>query len=346
MEFTAEMIAGLLGGEIAGDKKATVHTVSSIEEGKAGSMAYLINPKYEPFLYTTGASIVLVDKSFIPAQPVAATLVKVDDAAACVVRLLEMYNAARPRKQGISERASVSGKATLGEGCYVGDFAVIEAGAKIGDDCQIYPQVYVGDGAEIGEGTILYPGVKIYEGCRIGKRCILHAGAVIGADGFGFAPRADGGFDKIPQLGNVVIEDDVEIGANTCIDRAKTDSTVIRRGVKLDNLIQVGHNVQIGENTVSSAQMGIAGSSRIGRNCFIAGQVGIADHVTVGDRVLLGSQSGIDKSVPDGETRMGTPGLPGLRYHRSSAVFKKLPELAKRVDALEKRLEELKAEER
>ena len=342
MEFTAEMIAGLLGGEIAGDKNAKVHTVSSIEEGKAGSLAYLINPKYEPFLYTTGATIVLVDKAFNPAQPVAATLVKVDDAGACVVKLLEMYNAAKPRKTGISKLASVSDEASLGKDCYVGDFAVVEAGAKVGDNCQIYPQTYVGDGVEIGEDTILYPGVKIYEGCRIGRRCILHAGAVIGADGFGFMPRGDGGFDKIPQLGNVVIEDDVEIGANTCIDRAKTDSTVIRRGVKLDNLIQVGHNVQIGENTVSSAQMGIAGSSKIGSNCFIAGQVGIADHVTIGNRVMLGSQSGIDKSVPDGQTRMGTPGLPGLKYHRSSAVFKNLPELAQRVGALEKELNELK----
>ena len=251
MEFTAEMIAGFLGGDIVGDKTVKVHTVSSIEEGKAGSMAYLVNPKYEPFLYTTEASIVLVDRSFTPQREVKPTLVKVDDAGAAVLRLLEMYNAARPQKKGVSERASISPEASLGEGCYVGDFAVIEAGARIGDGCRIYPQVYVGDGVEIGEGTTLYPGVKIYEGCRIGSRCILHAGAVIGADGFGFAPNAEGGFDKIPQLGNVIIEDDVEIGANTCIDRAKTDSTIIRRGVKLDNLIQVGHNVQIGEHTVS-----------------------------------------------------------------------------------------------
>ena len=256
MEFTAEMIAGFLGGDIVGDKTVKVHTVSSIEEGKVGSMAYLVNPKYEPFLYTTEASIVLVDRSFTPQREVKPTLVKVDDAGAAVLRLLEMYNAARPQKKGVSERASISPEASLGEGCYVGDFAVIEAGARIGDGCRIYPQVYVGDGVEIGQGTTLYPGVKIYEGCRIGSRCILHAGAVIGADGFGFAPNAEGGFDKIPQLGNVIIEDDVEIGANTCIDRAKTDSTIIRRGVKLDNLIQVGHNVQIGEHTVSSAQMG------------------------------------------------------------------------------------------
>ena len=315
MEFTAEMIAGFLGGDIVGDKTVKVHTVSSIEEGKAGSMAYLVNPKYEPFLYTTEASIVLVDRSFTPQREVKPTLVKVDDAGAAVLRLLEMYNAARPQKKGVSERASISPEASLGEGCYVG--------------------------VEIGEGTTLYPGVKIYEGCRIGSRCILHAGAVIGADGFGFAPNAEGGFDKIPQLGNVIIEDDVEIGANTCIDRAKTDSTIIRRGVKLDNLIQVGHNVQIGEHTVSSAQMGIAGSSKIGRNCFLAGQVGIADHVTIGDRVKIGSQSGVDKNVPDGEVRMGTPALPGIKFHRANAVFRNLPELQQRLSALEKAVNQL-----
>ena len=320
MEFTAEMIAGFLGGEIVGDKLATVHTVSSIEQGKAGSLAYLTNLKYEPYLYTTGASIVLVDKTFEPSQPVAATLVKVDNAGACVVRLLEMYNAAKPRRKGISDRASVAATASLGEECYVGDFAVVEEGAKIGRDCQIYPQVYVGAGVEIGDGTTLYPGVKIYEGCRIGARCILHAGAVIGADGFGFMPNAEGGFDKIPQ----------------------TDSTVIRRGVKLDNLIQIGHNVEIGANTVSSAQTGIAGTSKVGSNCFLAGQVGVADHVTIGSRVQVGSKSGIDKDVPDGEIRFGYPALPGMQYHRSAAVFKRLPELDKRLRDAEKEIETLK----
>ena len=342
MEFTAEMIAAALGGEVVGDASAAGHTVSSIAEGKAGSLANLTNPKYEPFLYTTRASIVLVDRTFEPAQPVAATLVKVDDAAACVVRLLAMYEAAKPRRTGISERASVSERAEVGADCYIGDFAVVEEGVRIGAGCRIYPQVWLGRGTTVGAGTILYPGVRIYEGCVVGERCILHAGAVIGADGFGFMPNADGGFDKIPQLGNVVIEDDVEIGANTCIDRAKTDSTVIRRGVKLDNLIQIGHNVQIGENTVSSAQTGIAGTSKVGRNCFLAGQVGIADHVTVGDRVKIGSKSGIDKNVPDGEVRLGYPALPGMQYHRSSAVFKNLPDLARKVQALEKEVTELK----
>lgn len=341
MEFTAETIAGLLGGDIVGDPAAKVHTVSSIEEGSSGSLAYLTNLKYEPFLYTTGASVVLVNRSFTPSRPVAATLVKVDDTAACLLRLLEMYNAARPRRTGVSRLASVAEGAQVGDECYIGDFAVVEEGARIGSRCQIYPQVYVGRDAVIGEGTTLYPGVKIYEGCRIGSRCILHAGAVIGADGFGFAPNAEGGFDKIPQLGNVVIEDDVEIGANTCIDRAKTDSTIIRRGVKLDNLVQIGHNVHVGENTVSSAQTGIAGTSKVGRNCILAGQVGIADHVNIGDGVRIGSKSGLDKNVPDGEVRMGYPALPGLRFHRVSAIYKNLPELAKRVDELEARVKHL-----
>ena len=342
MEFTAEMIAGFLGGEIVGDPRAAVHTVCSIEEGRTGGLAYLANPKYEPFLYTTGASIVLVERSFEPAGPVSATLVKIDDVAGSVVRLMSMYAAAKPRRKGISPRASIAETASIEGESYVGDFAVVEDGAKIGPDCQIYPQVYIGPGVEIGAGTTLYAGVKIYEGCRIGRNCILHAGAVIGADGFGFLPNAEGGFDKIPQLGNVVIEDDVEIGANTCIDRAKTDSTIIRRGVKLDNLIQIGHNVQVGEHTVSSAQTGIAGTSRVGRNCVLAGQVGIADHVTIGDRVKIGSKSGIDKNVPDDEIRFGYPALPGMQYHRASAVFKRLPELDRQVRQLEKEINELK----
>ena len=306
MEFTAEMIAGLIGGRIEGDAKAAVHTVSSIEGGHKGSLTYLTNPKYEPFVYTTGASIVLVGDNFEPKAPVAATLIKVPDVNVAVLHLLEIYNAAKPRKKGISPRASISPEASVGKDCYIGDFAVIEAGAVIGDGCAIYPQTYIGDNVKIGDSTTLYAGVKIYECCRIGNRCIIHAGAVIGADGFGFLPNAEGGFDKIPQVGNVVIEDDVEIG----------------------------------ENTVSSAQMGIAGTSKIGRNCFLAGQVGIADHVKVGDRVRIGSKTGLDKDVPDGEIRFGYPALPGMQYHRSFAVFKNLPDLAKRVAELEKAVKE------
>ncbi|MBR5771464.1 MAG: UDP-3-O-(3-hydroxymyristoyl)glucosamine N-acyltransferase [Alistipes sp.] len=338
MQFTAEMIAGLLNGTIVGDKSATVSTVSSIDGGKAGSLAYLTNPKYEQYLYTTEASIVLVDNTFEPKEEVKTTLIKVENVGECVLNLLEMYNATRPRKTGISKLASIHEGAELGESCFVGDFAVIEGTAKVGANVQIYPQCYIGDNVTIGEGTKLYPGVKIYEGCVVGKNCIIHAGAVIGADGFGFAPKADGTFAKIPQLGNVIIEDNVEIGANTCVDRAKTDSTIIRSGVKLDNLIQIGHNVQVGSNTVMSAQVGIAGTTKVGSNCFIAGQVGIADHVTVGDRVQIGSKSGIDKSVPDGEIRFGFPALPGMQYHRSFAVFKNLPEMSQKLRDLEKRM--------
>ncbi len=340
MEFSAEMIAALLGGEVVGDANASIYTVSSIDGGKEGGLAYLSNPRFESCLYTTKCSVVLVERDFEPKEEVKATLVKVDNVNACVLRLLDMYNAMKPQKKGISKMASISEKATIGENCYIGDFAVVEAGAVIGDGAKIYPQCYIGDNVKIGAGTKLYPGVKIYEGCSVGANCILHAGVVIGADGFGFAPNAEGGFDKIPQLGNVIIGDNVEIGANSCIDRAKTDSTIIGNGVKLDNLIQIGHNVIIGANTVSSAQTGIAGTTKVGANCFIAGQVGIADHVTIGDRVKIGAQSGIDKDVSDGEIRFGSPALAGINFHRSFAVFKELPELRRRVMKLEAELAE------
>ena len=341
MQFTAEMIAGLLEGTVVGDKGATVSTVTSIDGGKAGGLAYLTNPKYEQYLYTTQASIVLVDSTFEPKAEVRTTLIKVKNVGECVLRLLEMYNAARPRKSGISPQASISEEASVGEECYIGQFTVVERGANIGRGVQLYPQCYIGDGVTIGEGTILYPGVKVYEGCTIGRNCILHAGAVIGADGFGFAPREDGTFAKIPQLGNVIIEDNVEIGANTCIDRAKTDSTIVRSGVKLDNLIQLGHNVEVGSNTVMSAQVGIAGTSKVGANCFVAGQVGIADHVTVGDRVKIGSKSGLDKDVPSDEIRFGYPALPGVQYHRSFAIFRQLPDMAYKLREIEKRVNKL-----
>lgn len=341
MQFTAEMIAGLLEGTVVGDKGATVSTVTSIDGGKAGGLAYLTNPKYEQYLYTTQASIVLVDSTFEPKAEVTTTLIKVKNVGECVLRLLEMYNAARPRKSSISPQASISEEASVGEECYIGQFTVVERGANIGRGVQLYPQCYIGDGVTIGEGTILYPGVKVYEGCTIGRNCILHAGAVIGADGFGFAPREDGTFAKIPQLGNVIIEDNVEIGANTCIDRAKTDSTIVRSGVKLDNLIQLGHNVEVGSNTVMSAQVGIAGTSKVGANCFVAGQVGIADHVTVGDRVKIGSKSGLDKDVPSDEIRFGYPALPGVQYHRSFAIFRQLPDMAYKLREIEKRVNKL-----
>lgn len=345
MEFTAEMIAGLLGGQIVGNKDVCVGTVSSIEEGKEGSLAYLTNLKYEEFIYSSQASIVIVNDSFTPSKPVAPTLIKVADAQVAIVKLLEVYSQAiNTRRTGISKLSSIDQSATLGDNCYVGDFTVIDRNVKMGANCQIFPQCYIGEGVTLGDNVTLNAGVKIYRDCHLGNDCIVHAGAVIGADGFGFALRPDGSFDKIPQLGNVIIEDSVEIGANTCIDRAKTDSTIIRRGVKLDNLIQVAHNVQIGENTVSSAQMGIAGSSSVGKNCFLGGKVGIIDHVHLGNNCKVASMSGIERDVPDNQTCAGFPVQTGIAFHRSQAIVKSLPELARTVRQLEKDIKALKGE--
>ncbi len=336
MQFSAEAIAQFLGGEVVGDPATTVGEFARIEEGRAGALSFLANPKYEHHLYTTGSSVVIVGSDFVPSAPVAATLVKVPDAYAAFAKLLRLYQESKPRPVGVSERASVAPDAVLGEGCHVGDFAVVESGARLGDGVAVYAQSYVGRGVKIGDGATVHAGVKIYEGCVVGARVVVHAGAVIGADGFGFAPGDDGEFGKIPQIGNVVIEDDVEIGANTCIDRATMGSTILRRGVKLDNLIQVGHNVEIGENTVAAAQVGMAGSTKIGRGCMLGGQVGLAGHLTLGDGVKMGAQSGLDHDVPAGGVMLGTPALPGIRFHRSWAVFRALPELSLRVAALEK----------
>ena len=340
MEFTAEMIAGFLGGDVVGNKDAKVHTVSSIEEGKAGSLAYLTNPKYEPFLYTTEASIVLVNRSFTPAQPVAATLVKVDDAGACILKLLEMYNAAKPRRTGISDRASVSEKAQVGAECYIGDFTVVEEGVTIGKGCQIYPQVYLGRGAKVGDNTTLYPGVKVYEGCLIGRNCILHAGAVIGADGFGFMPNAAGGFDKIPQLGNVVIEDDVEIGANSTIDRARFGKTWIKKGVKIDNLVHVAHNVIVGESSALIGQCGIAGSAEIGRGVIVAAQSGVNGHITLGDGSKVAGASAVQRSVSPGAMVFGTPAESEEDFIERHMLPRKVRKLTARLEKLEALLAE------
>ena len=337
MQFTAEMIAALLNGEIVGDKSATVSTVSSIDGGKTGALAYLTNPKYEQFVYTTEASIVLVDSAFVPKAEVKTTLIKVANVGECVLNLLEMYNAARPRKQGISKLASISEKATIGENCYIGDFVVIEDGAKIGDNVQIYPQCYIGDNVTIGDGTKIYAGVKIYEGCVVGSNCILHAGAVIGADGFGFAPKEDGTFAKIPQLGNVIIEDDVEIGANTTIDRAMMGSTIVRRNAKLDNLVQIGHNVEVGQSDFLCAQVGVAGSTKIGGHCILAGQVGVAGHLEIADNCVFGAQSGIPSSVRKAGMYQGSPIIDAMNWRRSVVGFKQLPDLIKKIQDLEKR---------
>ena len=344
MEFTAELIAGYLGGEIAGDPKAAVSTFAKIEEAKPGALAFLANPKYEHYLYNTQATVVIVNKSFTPSAPVAATMIRVEDAYSCFAKLLELYAANKPQKKGISPLASVHETASIGEEAYIGEYAVIGENVRTGKNCKIYPQVYIGDRVTLGDGVTLYPGVKIYEECRIGDNVTIHAGSVIGADGFGFAPDEKGEFHKIPQIGNVLIENDVEIGANTCIDRATMGSTVIHRGVKLDNLIQIGHNVAIGANTVAASQVGIAGSTKVGSDCMMGGQVGIAGHLTIGNGVKLASKSGISNNIPDGETYMGSPSMPGIKYHRSYAVFRNLPDLSSKVRRLEKELERLKAE--
>ena len=287
------------------------------------------------FLYSTRSSVVLVNKDFQPEQPVSATLVRVDNAYESLARLMSLYASMKPGRTGISPLASVSDKASIGQNVYIGPFAVIEDGAAIGDNTQIYPHVTVGEGASIGAGCILYPHVTVYYGCKTGNRCILHAGSVIGADGFGFAPTPDG-YNKIPQIGIVELEDDVEIGANTCIDRSTMGRTVIHKGVKLDNLIQVAHNVEIGENTVMSAQTGIAGSSKVGSWCMVGGQTGISGHISLGDHVNIGAQSGILGNIKDGQTIMGYPAFDYKSFMRSSVIFRKLPDMNKELDALRK----------
>ena len=343
MEFTAATIASILGGEVEGDAEVKVSAFAKIEEGHSGALSFMANPKYEHHVYDTQSSVVIVGRDFKAREKVSATLIRVDDPYGSFAKLLKVYADAKPRKTGISPKAEIDPSATIGKNCYIGHFAVIEAGAKIGDNVMIYPGTYIGDNVTIGDDTILYAGVKVYEDCRIGSHTIIHAGAVIGADGFGFAPDENGCYSKIPQIGNVVIEDYVEVGANTCIDRATMGSTVVSRGVKLDNLNQVGHNVVIGENTVCAAQAGIAGTSKVGRQCMIGGQCGIAGHLNIGDRVMLGSKSGVSNNVPEGATYFGYPAIPISKHHRANAIFRNLPELSQKVYELEKRLNEIES---
>ena len=341
MEFSAKEIAQFLGGKVIGDENVKVSNLSKIEEGKAGTLTILANPKYTPHIYTTQASIVLVNKGFTPEGEIKATLIEVEDAYACLAMLLNMVNAARPEKKGIEEGAHVAASATLSDSIYIGAFAYIGEHAVLGEGCKIYPQAYVGDNVKIGNNTTIYPGVKIYHDCVIGNNCIIHAGAVIGADGFGFAPH-DGKYVKIAQIGNVVIEDNVEIGANTTIDRATMGSTVIHEGVKLDNLIQVAHNVEIGESTVMAAQCGIAGSTKIGSHCMMGGQVGVAGHITVGDHVNVGAQTGIPNHIDPNNTLLGTPAMPAREFARVSVLMRKLPELSQTIRELQKEIKSLK----
>jgi UDP-3-O-[3-hydroxymyristoyl] glucosamine N-acyltransferase len=326
MEFQAIDIATFLGGEIEGDVNVTVYKVSKIEEGEPGALAFLANPKYENYIYSTGASVVLVNKSFVPKSAVKATLIKVDDPYQAFASLLELYIQAKSKsKTGIEQPSFIHENAVVEDDIYVGAFAYISKNARIGKNVKLYPQTFIGENVIIGDNCILYSGVKIYDDCVIGNECILHSGVVIGADGFGFAPQDDGSYRKIPQIGNVILEDFVEIGANTTIDCSTMGSTIIRKGVKLDNLIQIGHNCEIGENTVMAAQTGIAGSSKIGKNCKLAGQSGVAGHITIGDNVTIGAQAGVIKSQNDDITVWGTPAINIRDQLKALSVFKNLP---------------------
>lgn len=342
MEFTAKQIADFIGGKIEGDSNATVNTFAKIEEGEKGAISFLSNPKYTHYIYDTLSSIVLVNEDMVFDKPVSTTLIRVANAYECVAKLLQMYEAAKPKKKGIDPLASIAKSATIGKDVFVGAFVCIGENAVIGDNTIIYPHAVVGDGVKIGDGCLIYPNVTIYEGCHIGNRVTVHAGTVIGADGFGFAPNAEG-YDKIPQIGIVTIEDDVEIGANTCIDRSTMGSTIIRKGVKLDNLIQVAHNVEIGENTVMSAQVGIAGSTKVGSWCMFGGQVGLAGHITIGDKTFLGAQSGVPGSIKGNQTLIGTPPMEPKAYFKSQAIFRRLPEMYKQLNELQKEIEKLKS---
>ena len=342
MEFKADMIAGFLHGTVEGDPDVTVSAFAKIEEGRPGALSFLSNPKYEKYLYETESSIVIINRSQPLEQPVKCTLIRVDDAYRSFASLLELYASSQQEKSGREEPVFVADSAVLGENIFIGAFTYIAGNVMIGNHVKIHQQVFIGENVTIGDHTVIYPGVKIYHDCTIGNNCVLHSGVVIGADGFGFAPQADADFKKVPQIGNVVIEDRVEIGANTCVDRATMGSTIIRRGVKLDNLIQVGHNVEIGENTVIAAQTGIAGSSKVGKNCMFAGQVGLAGHIIIADGVKIGAQSGLNSGVKQADsTVMGTPAMDYQDYLRSSVVVRRLPDLKKKVDEIEKQMKSM-----
>lgn len=341
MEFSAKQIAEYIQGVIIGDEEATVHTFAKIEEGIPGALSFLSNPKYTHYIYDTKSSIVLVNKDFQPERDIQATLIKVDNAYESLAKLMTLYEMSKPKKSGIDPLASVAASAKIGKNVYIGAFACIEEGAEIGDNAYIHPHVTVGCNAKVGENTILYPQVTIYHDCRVGNQCIIHAGAVIGADGFGFAPSAEG-YEKIPQIGIAIIEDNVEIGANTCIDRSTMGATIVHKGVKLDNLIQVAHNVEVGSHTVMASQVGIAGSTKIGEWCMFGGQVGVAGHIQIGNHVNVGAQSGIPGNTKSGSSLMGYPAIEPKQFARSSAVFKKLPDMYSELGRLQREIEELK----
>ena len=341
MEFSAKQIAAFIQGEIIGNENATVHTFAKIEEGMPGAISFLSNPKYTPYIYETQSSIVLVNKDFTPEHEIKTTLIKVDNAYESLAKLLNLYEMSKPKKQGIDSLAFVAPSAKIGENVYIGAFSYIGENTVIGDNTQIYPHTFVGDGVKIGNNCLLYSHVNVYHDCRIGNECILHSGAVIGADGFGFAPTPDG-YDKIPQIGIVILEDKVDIGANTCVDRATMGATVVHSGVKLDNLIQIAHNDEIGSHTVMAAQAGVAGSTKIGEWCMIGGQVGIAGHSKIGDKVGLGAQSGVPGDIKSGSQLIGTPPMDLKQYFKASVVQRSLPDMQKELRNLRKEIEELK----
>ena len=343
MNFTANDIAEFLNGEVDGDGTVAVNNVSRIEEGEQGTLSFLANPKYAHYIYETKSSIVLVNKDFVADKEIAATLVRVEDAYQALAQLLEMYEQSKPQRVGIEQPSFVSKTAQVGEQVYIGAFAYVGSNVKLGKNVKLYPHVYVGDNVTIGDNTVLNSGVKVYENCEIGAECIFHSGVVIGGDGFGFAPSSANDYKKVPQVGNVIIENHVEIGANTCVDRATLGSTIIRKGVKLDNLIQVAHNVEIDENTVIASQTGIAGSTKIGKNCMIGGQVGFAGHLTITDEVKIAAQSGLGKNIKKvGTVVQGSPAFDFGPYQKSYVLFKNLPKMREQIMTMEKELKELK----
>ena len=342
MELTANELAAIVGGTIQGNGEVKVNNFAKIEEGTEGCLTFLANPKYTQHIYTTNASAVLVKSDFVPEQEIKATLIKVQDPYATLALLMKMVNDSISRPQGIEQPSFVSEGVDVSECQYIGAFAYIGKGVKLGKGVSIYPHSYIGDNVVIGDNTTIYAGVRIYHNCVIGERCVIHAGAVIGADGFGFAPTANG-YDKIPQIGIVTIEDDVEIGANTCIDRSTMGSTYVRKGVKLDNLVQIAHNTDIGANTVMSSQVGVAGSTKVGKDCIIAGMVGISGHIQIADNTTIGAFSGVSNTIKEpGQIYHGAVAIPAMKNKRSFAVYRNLPDLSKTVYELEKQIKELK----
>lgn len=343
MKFSAEQIAGMLNGTIEGNPEVEVSTLAKIEEGKPGALSFLSNPKYEEFIYKTDSSICIVNSDFNPSSslPESLTLIKVEDAYSCFAKLLEMYDSMTKEEPRIESPSFVHESASVGDNVYIGAHAYVAKNVEIGDEVAIYPNVNIGNNVKIGKGTVIHPGATVYRDCVIGENCIIHAGAVIGADGFGFAPNEKGEFQKIPQIGNVVLEDFVDVGANATIDRATMGSTIVRRGSKIDNLVQIGHNVEIGQNSAFAAQVGIAGSAKIGNNVMMGGQVGVAGHLQIGDRVRVAAQSGIPGSVKDDSVIMGSPAFDGNDYKKSYIGFRRLPMIQNRLTELENKIKEL-----